>query len=147
MLLNDRSPARFAAVTLQDYARLTTLVNKKNIDLQPAKVYPIPAVALGLASALATPPPADTVETVVQRAEAAGQAWTHPAPTNVLLLADGNPTGAVADIMSVEMSGTTEGSVITLTLDVVHKPHVISEVQEHGVQTPLLITTSSCLPV
>lgn len=108
-------------------------VNQKT-GSQP-QLYPIPSVALGLASALTTPPAA-TVEAVVQHVVASGQRWTHQAPTNVLLLPNGHSMGAAADIMSVEMSEVTgSGPTITLTLDVVHEPHFISELQEHDPQS------------
>jgi hypothetical protein len=120
----------------QNYAHLTKLVEGVNQKTgYKTHMYPIPSVALGLASALTTPPAA-TVESVVQHAVAAGQHWTHPAPTNVLLLPTGHSLGAVADIMSVEMSEVTGSApTITLTLDVVHKPRFVSELQEHGAQS------------
>jgi hypothetical protein len=100
-------------------------------------LYPVPAVAVRASSAL-TDTPAHSLASILQQADAAGlrTSWTHTAPTNVLLLPDGQPTGAAADIMSVEMSDESSASpVITLTLDVVHAPQVISELQEHPTQT------------
>jgi hypothetical protein len=44
--------------------------------------------------------------------------------------------GAVADIMSVETSDVTgSGPIVTLTLDVVHTPHFVNELEAHGVQS------------
>jgi hypothetical protein len=122
---------------LQSFARLTKLVEGVNqkTGYKP-HLYPVPSLGLGLASALTTPPAAATVDSVVQHAVAAGQKWTHPAPTNVLLLPTGHSVGAVADIMSVEMSEVTGSApTVTLTLDVVHKPRFISELQEHDTQS------------
>lgn len=62
---------------------------------------------------------------------------THTAPTSVLLLTSGSPVGAVADIMAVDMPGTEDSTeaVVTLTLDVVHRPHAVSELHKHPKQT------------
>jgi len=59
------------------------------------------------------------------------------APINVLLLTSGSSIGAVADIMDAVMlqCGDDDQPTITLTLDVVHTPHITSELQKHPKQT------------
>jgi hypothetical protein len=52
----------------------------------------------------------------------------------MLMLIPGHALGAVADIISADL--TEEGSpAVTLTLDVVHQPRMVSEFEEHPQQT------------
>jgi len=123
---------------LQSYARQSKLVEALNqrTSFKP-HLYPRPAASLDTASPFTTP--TSTIDQLVQRAEAVGQRdyWTHTAPTNVLLLPTGHATGAIADIMAVDMTDSADGSApaITLTLDVVHAPRIVNELQQHGKQT------------
>lgn len=96
-------------------------------------LYPIPAVALEASSVL-KPTSSEHTQDLVKQAEASGQRelWTHTAPTNALLLLNGHPTGAIADVISVKLDAAES---VTLTLDVVHQPKLISELQDHGKQT------------
>jgi hypothetical protein len=61
----------------------------------------------------------------------------HAVPSSVLLLTTGLPIGAVADIMGVELLPSGDGTepTIAFTLDVVHKPDTISELQQHPKQS------------
>ena len=117
---------------------LVEVVNQKS-SYNP-HLYPIPAVALAASSVLTTASSQDT-QVLVKQAEAAGQRrlWTHTAPTNALLLLNGHPTGAIGDVMSVKLDAaspsTGAAESVTLTLDVVHQPKLISELQDHGKQT------------
>ena len=62
--------------------------------------------------------------------------WTRTAPTNMLLLIPGQGVGAVADLMSVELDDSVAAApAVTLTLDVVHKPHMVNELTHHDKQT------------
>lgn len=118
---------------------MTTL--NDNSAGQPRR-YPIPAHSIKAASAL-QPSTAAAAATATSRhlldAPSTNLAFlpTHTAPTNVLLLTTGSPGGAVADIMDVEMLPSADNTepTIVVTLDVVHKPDIISELQEHPEQT------------
>jgi hypothetical protein len=78
------------------------------------------------------------IERFVAAAKEAGNldCWTYTAPTSILMLMPGQGLGAVADVMSVKEEVTKTGTpAVTLTLDVVHAPHIFGEFDEHPKQT------------
>jgi hypothetical protein len=127
---------------LQNYAMqdaLVSAINQRAGSSGPT-LYPRACVAaqassvLGPSSDTSVTPP--SVSQYVSAAEAAGQRdlWTDTAPTNMLLLLPGQGVGAVADVVAAELSDAGQ-AVVTLTLDVVHDPHIVSELAEHPKQT------------
>jgi hypothetical protein len=133
---------------LQNYALQSRLVFAVNGQAESSgkTLYPKAGVAAAASSLLTNPKHASTTAAPsVERfaaaaaaaaAEAAGQRelWTHTAPTNMLLLIPGQGVGAVADIMSAELSESGP-RVVTLTLDIVHNPRMVSELEDHPKQT------------
>lgn len=79
-----------------------------------------------------------SVARFIAAAEAEGkrELWTRTVPTNMLLLIPGQGVGAVADLMSVELDDSVAAApAVTLTLDVVYKPHMVNELTHHDEQT------------
>ncbi len=139
-----------ALVPLQNFALQSQAVALLNDQAagQPRR-YPIPAFSIQAASALQpTTPPTAAAATATSRhllsthdsipSVKPTPLPTHTAPTSVLLLTPGSPIGAVADIMAVDMlqgdDNASSEPVIALTLDVVHQPHIISELKAHPKQ-------------
>lgn len=131
----------FGCCDVKSYAlqsKLVTALNTKVAD-KAAERFPVAAYALQAASALL---PSNAATATVRRLlsdsdDPNNQPWvpSRDAPTNVLLLPAGSAVGAVADIMSVEAVNTPSEPAIVLTLDIVHKPEVTSELQSHPTQT------------
>jgi hypothetical protein len=117
---------------LQNFALQSRLISTVNSQAESSgqTLYPKAGVAAAASSLLTNPQHSKTaaaaapsVARFVAAAEAASrrQLWTHTAPTNVLLLLPGQGVGAVADMMSAELSESVPG-VVTLTLDIVQNP-------------------------
>jgi hypothetical protein len=130
------SPRLYAGI--QDYARQSKAVAALN-NKAPGKPprFPFPVDSLNAASALL---PDTAAATATSRhlldTQDSPKLRTWPAPPSVLLLTTGSPVGAVADIVDAEWMSSGDGSEpIILTLNVVHKPEIISELQQHPVQT------------
>lgn len=94
-----------------------------------------PMAALAVSGASDNAPVKLNMDAVISTAEALGHrgAWAETTPGSVLLLPAGQSTGAVADVLGVVFDDKTD--TITLELDVVHKPHTISEFEPHDKQT------------
>lgn len=131
-------PAHLTTQTrTQNYALLHTRladINKQSGD--NSRPFPKPSLAHKAASLL-YPTEADLLD-YTARAEAFGdhRIWTHCSAPNVLLYptTNGAGFGAVADVLNVEESPDSDGA-ITLTLDIVHEPKIVNELEGHPKQT------------
>ena len=132
-------------LSVQNHAFVGSLLSVINqqagADSQP--LFPKTCLAAQASSLLAaaaksTGSATASVACYIAAAEAAGkrELWTRSVPTNMLLLIPGQGVGAVADLMSVELDESVAAApAVTLTLDVVHKPHMVNEFTHHNTQT------------
>ena len=106
-------------------------INKQHPSAE--RLFPRAALAVGGASDNA--PVKLDIAGIINSAEAMGNrnAWAETTPSSVLLLPAGQSVGAVADVLDVTFDAKT--NTISLELDIVHRPHTISEFEPHGKQT------------
>lgn len=103
-------------------------------------LYPRTAVAAAACSLVKTGGDPKIATAFVQRyiatAEAVGHRflWAHTVPHNVVLLVPDQGVGAVAELISADLTETGSPAV-TLTVDVVHAPRMTSELVDHPKQT------------
>jgi len=119
---------------MQNLAKMFEHVNALNAK-HPNSPRRFPKGAVAVKAAADNSPTKGNLNSFISAAEARGHhdIWSETSPGSVLLLPTGQSTAAVADIMDVKYDSTTE--VVSLTLDVVHDPHTISEFEAHGKQS------------